>query len=709
MTNLTFSQFQPIGFIGITTQAVQILDSLQNNIDGTLWVSSNYVKQHNQDQTQLPERIKIYNASLKKHLAVIWHKYNSLIFCLATGAVVRLIAPLLKDKASDPAIIVIDPEGRFVISLCGGHQGGADLLTKMIALQIGATPIITGASNSLSLPGIDILGRPYGWIKGQGSWTKLMAEVAHQNAIEVIQEVGSNLWQSSLPEDHIFSLSNSDGRLGDGEDSGAGMGEVLTSSFSAPSRRLNVISPHSRASPIPAPVGLPDLGNPHSRTSAHQERGDEEDREDISSESLYRGRIWISVKHRDLSAESGLPQVQWHPRLLWVGIGCERGTSKELINQAIRSTFAKYNLAIEAIAGIATIDIKADEIGILEVCRDRDLPLQTFTAQILKQVVVPTPSTVVNQEVGTPSVAEAAAISAAQLFDSQNIKLLQQEPNPNPLIVNKQIFKQSQQPGAVTIAIAQSEIEYTGKLGKLYLVGIGPGSLDQITPAAKTAITGADVVIGYSLYIDLVQPLFRVGQVIESLPITQEKQRGERAIALANQGLTVAVISSGDCGIYGMAGLVLEQLKLNHWDGKTPQVQVFPGISALQAVASRVGAPLMHDFCAISLSDLLTPWEVIMKRLEAAAMGDFVTSIYNPRSQKRVQQIVKAQEIFLKYRDKNTPVAIVRSVYRNDEHITVTSLEKMLDNPIDMLTTIIIGNSNTYSHGDWMITPRGYL
>ncbi len=650
MLNLTFSQFQPIGFIGITTQAVQILDSLQNKIDGTLWVSSNYVKQHNQDQAQLPERIKIYNASLKEHLAVIWHKYNSLIFCLATGAVVRLIAPLLKDKASDPAIIVIDPEGRFVISLCGGHQGGADLLTKMIALQIGATPIITGASNSLSLPGIDILGRPYGWIKGQGSWTKLMAEVAHQNAIEVIQEVGSTLWRSSLPESFI-----------------------------------------------------------RNRERGTRNEGDEGDRKNISSESLYRGRIWISVKHRDLSAESGLPQVQWHPRLLWVGIGCERGTSKELINQAIRLTFAKYNLAIEAIAGIATIDIKADEIGILEVCRDRDLPLQTFTAQILKQVVVPTPSTVVNQEVGTPSVAEAAAISAAQLFDSQNIKLLQQEPNPNPLIVNKQIFKQSQQPGAVTIAIAQSEIEYTGKLGKLYLVGIGPGSLDQITPAAKTAITGADVVIGYSLYIDLVQPLFRVGQVIESLPITQEKQRGERAIALANQGLTVAVISSGDCGIYGMAGLVLEQLKLNHWDGKTPQVQVFPGISALQAVASRVGAPLMHDFCAISLSDLLTPWEVIMKRLEAAAMGDFVTSIYNPRSQKRVQQIVKAQEIFLKYRDKNTPVAIVRSVYRNDEHITVTSLEKMLDNPIDMLTTIIIGNSNTYSHGDWMITPRGYL
>ena len=644
MLNIAFSQFKPISFIGITTQAVQLLDGLQNSIGGTLWVSSNYAQQHNQGQNPLPEKIKIYNASLKKHLAVIWHQYNSLIFCLATGAVVRLIAPLLKNKASDPAIIVIDLEGRFVISLCGGHQGGADLLTKMIALQIGATPIITGASNSLSLPGIDILGRPYGWGKGQGSWTRLMAEVAQKNAIEVIQEAGSTLWESSLPESDYFIRKEGRGA-----------------------------------------------------------------RNEETKEIRGQGRIWISVKHRDLSDKSGIPQVQWHPRVLWVGIGCERGSSKELINQAIRSTFAKYNLAEKAIAGIATIDIKADEIGILEVCHDRDLPLQTFTAQTLKQVIVPTPSTVVNQEVGTPSVAEAAAISAALLFDSQNIKLLAQELSPNPLIVNKQIFKQSQQAGAVTIAITQSEVEYTGRIGKLYLVGIGPGSLDQITTAAKNAIAGADVVIGYSLYIDLVQPLFRVGQVIESLPITQEKQRGERAIALANQGLTVAVISSGDCGIYGMAGLVLEQLKLNNWDGKTPQVQVFPGISALQAVASRVGAPLMHDFCAISLSDLLTPWEVIMKRLEAAAMGDFVTSIYNPRSQKRVQQIVKAQEIFLQYRDQDTPVAIVRSVYRDDEQITVTSLEKMLDHPIDMLTTIIIGNSNTYNHGDWMITPRGYL
>jgi cobalt-precorrin 5A hydrolase/precorrin-3B C17-methyltransferase len=158
-----------------------------------------------------------------------------------------------------------------------------------------------------------------------------------------------------------------------------------------------------------------------------------------------------------------------------------------------------------------------------------------------------------------------------------------------------------------------------------------------------------------------------------------------------------------------MAGLVLEELRADGWDGKTPGVQMFAGITALQASAARVGAPLMHDFCAISLSDLLTPWEAIEKRLIAAAMADFVTAIYNPRSQTRTQQIVIAREIFLKYRDRNTPVAIVRSAYRESENITITTLDKLLDIPIDMLTTVIVGNQSTRTYADWMITPRGYL
>jgi cobalt-precorrin 5A hydrolase/precorrin-3B C17-methyltransferase len=196
---------------------------------------------------------------------------------------------------------------------------------------------------------------------------------------------------------------------------------------------------------------------------------------------------------------------------------------------------------------------------------------------------------------------------------------------------------------------------------------------------------------------------------VETFAITQERQRAERAIALAQWGLTVAVVSSGDCGIYGMGGLVLEQLQAGGWDGKTPGVQVFPGITALQSAAARVGTPLMHDFCAISLSDLLTPWEVIERRLVAAAQADFVTALYNPKSQTRTEQLAIAQQIFLQYRQPQTPVAVVHAAYRQDEQVSLTTLAQLLTVPVDMLTTVLIGNSNTQIHEMWMITPRGYL
>jgi cobalt-precorrin 5A hydrolase/precorrin-3B C17-methyltransferase len=549
----------------------------------------------------------------------LWQQNRAFIFCLATGAVVRLIAPLLEDKSRDPAVIVIDENGQFVISLCSGHQGKADQLARLIAHQLGATPILTGASTALGLPGVDILGVPFGWQRGEGDWTGVSAAVARGEEVEVIQEAGSTLLQ------------------------------VATSATS----------------------------------------------------SVARGRIWISPTRRQFLPESKLPEVQWHPRVLWVGIGCERGTSKELIETAIGEVCRSNNLAEKAIAGIATIDLKADEVGLVEFCQERNLPLRTFSAEVLRMVNVPTPSTVVDKEVGTPSVAEAAAIVAANGDVGEQCLA--------PLLVKKQIFKSENQPGAVTVAIAQSQLEYTGRIGQLLLIGTGPGQLNQITPAAQTAVAAADAVIGYSLYIDLIAPLLHPGQIIEALPITQERQRAKRAIELAQWGLTVAVVSSGDCGIYGMAGLVLEELRAQGWDGKIPGVQVFPGITALQAAASRVGAPLMHDFCAISLSDLLTPWEMIEKRLRAAAQADFVTALYNPRSQTRTQQIGAARDIFLQYRDPNTPVALVRSAYRQDEQITLTTLELLLDTPIDMLTTVLIGNQSTRTHGDWMITPRGYL
>ena len=573
----------------------------------------------------------VYQTSLRQALSSAWSDYDGLVFCLAAGAVVRLIAPLLADKATDPAVVVLDEQSQFVLSLCGGHQAGGDRLAQTIAACLGATPVLTGAANRLQMPGVDTWGIPFGWLRGSGDWTGVSAAIAAEKPIQVIQEAGSSLWQTALPADH------------------------------------------------PLQLGWPEF------TAERQE---------IRPEPA--ARVWISPAQRRFAQQSSLPKVQWHPRVLWLGIGCERGTSQRLIETAIAQVCQKNHLAEAAIAGVGTLDLKADEVGLVQLCRDRGWPLRCFSAESLRQVDVPTPSEVVAAAVGTPSVAEAAALLAA----GQTAAALR---------VSKQVVRQDGQPGAVTVAIAQAEQEYTGRTGQLWLVGTGPGSLDQITPAAKGAIAQADVVIGYGLYVDLIKPLLHPGQIVEALPITQERQRAERAIALAQWGLTVAVISSGDCGIYGMAGLVLEMLQTEDLAELAQQVQVFPGITALQAAASRVGAPLMHDFCAISLSNLLTPWPVIEKRLQAAAAADFVVALYNPKSQKRTEQIAIAQQIFRQHRDSNTPVALVRSVYRTDESITLTTLDEFLQHPIDMLTTVLIGNQSSQRYGPWIVTPRGYL
>lgn len=410
--------------------------------------------------------------------------------------------------------------------------------------------------------------------------------------------------------------------------------------------------------------------------------------------------VYIGVKKPPVV---DIPVVSWHPRMLWVGIGCERDTSPLLIEKAVNSVLDQYNLERGAIASLLTIDLKGDEKGILELAQRWQLPLKTFTARELNLIDVPNPSRIVENEVGTKSVAEAAALKGANWSNLP-------ENNPSPtLIVPKQIFKQEGFKGAVTVAIALSSLEYNPRQGKLYLIGTGPGGMEYLTTAAKTALRDADLIIGYGLYINLIKPLLHPSQIIESYNITQEKQRAERAIALAQWGLKVAIISSGDCGIYGMAGLVLEILANQNWNGKEPSVQVFSGITAMQSVAAKIGSPLMHDFCAISLSDLLTPWDIIEKRLHAAAQADFITAIYNPRSQTRQQQIVTAQNIFLQYRSGNTPVAIASSVTREDEKIILTTLEEMLNHPIDMLTTVLIGNSSTKRYHDLLITPRGYL
>ena len=322
MNNSCLEQFAPIAAIATHKQAANIIASLAQDAAVDLHLPVSLEAQGNAQH---------YHGSLKQHLESIWHEHQAYVFCLAAGAVVRLISPLLKDKSQDPAVVVIDAKGDYVISLCSGHQGKADLLAQAIASSIGATAIITGASHSLDLPAIDTFGYTYGWRKGEGDWTGTMAAIAKQEPVQVIQEAGSMLWQSHLPEQHSFTFGFS--RLDD--------------------------------------------------------------------EVKPQARIWISPTKRKIAPKSDFPKVQWHPRVLWIGIGCERNTSRELIERAIDETCQAYHFAKDAIAGIASIDLKADEKGIVEVCQRRNLIFKTFTAEQLNEVEVPTPSEVVQKEVGT--------------------------------------------------------------------------------------------------------------------------------------------------------------------------------------------------------------------------------------------------------------------------------------------------------------------
>ncbi len=241
-------------------------------------------------------------------------------------------------------------------------------------------------------------------------------------------------------------------------------------------------------------------------------------------------------------------------------------------------------------------------------------------------------------------------------------------------------------------------------MGKLYAVGFGPGGYDDMTARAIEVIKNADIITGYTTYVDLVKPFFPEKEYIAT-PMTKEMDRCSMAIDLAAEGKTVAMVSSGDSGIYGMAGVLLEMANEKQAD---IEIETVPGVTAASAAASLLGAPLMHDFTVISLSDLMTPYSLIMKRVDCAGQGDFIVCLYNPKSKKRTDYVEKAADILMKYRSADTPVGIVRHAGRPEESSCITTLGEVKDAFIDMFCVVIIGNSNTYVKNGKMITPRGY-
>ena len=422
---------------------------------------------------------------------------------------------------------------------------------------------------------------------------------------------------------------------------------------------------------------------------------------DLWQQSEITKTLTKERKSKDSSFHIGYENtnyVSWHPPTLWIGIGCERNTGKQLIEKSLNKFLKSTRISPLAIAGLATVEIKKDEKSLLKFSDEKKWPIKFFSISELSKIDVPNPSQVVLNEIGTPSVAEAACIKAA----GEGSELIQEK------IIFKGQTKSKKEFGAVTFAVASSKYQFAPNKGAIHIIGSGPGDLSYLTNDARKALSSCAVWIGYKMYLELLRPLKRNEQIIINSNLTEEKERCEKAIRLAQEGIKVALVSSGDAGFYGMAGLFLELIEKIDFKFR-PSFEIHPGISSMQLAASISGAPLMNDFCSISLSDKLTPWKIILKRIEGAILGDFVVVLFNPQSKERNWQLGEAIKLLLNHRNANTPVLIARQVGRDKQTKKFCTLQTIPIKDIDMLTIIIVGNSQTKLLDNIFVTPRGYL
>jgi cobalt-precorrin 5A hydrolase/precorrin-3B C17-methyltransferase len=401
----------------------------------------------------------------------------------------------------------------------------------------------------------------------------------------------------------------------------------------------------------------------------------------------------------DRVGEAETDALVFHPPVLALGIGCERGCSGEEIAELARSTLGEAGLAAGAVAAVVSVELKRAEPAIHALAAELGVPARFFSAS---RLLVETPrlserSPAAFRATGCWGVAEGAALAAA---------------GPDGVLV---VPKRKSRRATCAVARASQPIiaEAIGRpRGRLAVIGIGPGDAGRRTPEASMALAQASDVVGYSLYLDLLGRAIE-GKSCHPSAIGDEEARVRLALDLAAEGRSVALVSSGDAGIYGLAPLVFELLDTAEKPGwRTIDLIVIPGISAVQAAASRAGAPLGHDFCVISLSDLMTPWETIRGRLEAAAMADFVVALYNPRSTRRQAYLAEAADILLRHRSPETPVFIGRNLGRDGEKRRIICLSELAGAGIDMLTIVLVGSSRSRrieSDPPRLYTPRGYF
>ncbi|GAA0945826.1 precorrin-3B C(17)-methyltransferase [Pseudonocardia zijingensis] len=541
-------------------------------------------------------------------LPELWPRLDAAVFFLATGATVRLIAPLLGDKRADPGVVCVDEARRFAVALTGGHEGGANALAERVGTLLGAEPVVTTASDATAATGVhDLAATLDAVVDGD-------AAAAGRALLDGTAVVENPL---GVPLPPLTQRQH-----------GGFTGVIGQQS-------------HHAGAPAGTPAGT---------------------------------RIVVTDRLGEDAA------VRVVPRTLVVGIGSARGVSGEAVASALRRIEADHGFDLRAVRAYASVDLKADEAGILAAIAPDEL--RTYPAEVLAQVAVPNPSEVVRAEVGTASVAEAAALHAAGELGGGA---------PVELVVEKV------KGDNVTVAAARIRPR-----GRLAVVGLGPGAADLRTPRAEAELRRASVVVGLDQYVEQVRHHLRPGTEIRASGLGDEEQRAADAVALAAKGHAVALIGSGDAGVYAMASPALQQA------GPGIEVVGVPGVTAALAAAALLGAPLGHDHVLISLSDLHTPWPVIERRVAAAAKADLVTCFYNPRSRDRHWQLGAALDAFRAHRPPSTPVGAVRQASRSGQRVWTAPLSEFDPAEVDMLTTVVVGSSATRMVAGRMVTPRGY-
>ena len=601
----------------------------------------------------------------------------------AAGILVRAVAPLLDDKRAEPPVGALAEDGSVAVPLLGGHHG-ANALARAIAeglADLGCVAAVTTAGD-LRL-GFALDEPPPGWRVANPDRIKpIAAALLAGEPVSLIEEAApadwlrasSVSWQSSL---HLFASSphpSPPPQAGEGVElnpppsageGGEGM-ELNPPPLAGEGREGVELNP-------------PPLAG-EGRVGADDGQG-----------------LGIIVTDRSITPAGAA--LVYHPPVLALGIGCERFCPAVEIADLARDTLAEAGLASGAVAAVVSVELKADEPGIHALARALGVPARFLPAgRLLAQTErLTVRSEAAFRATGCWGVAEGAALAAVG--------------SDGALVVARRQSRRAT--CAIARAAAPLDAATLGRpRGRLAIIGIGPGDPAWRTPEASALLAASEDIVGYGLYLDLLGRAI-AGKRRHDSAIGQEAARARLALDLAAAGGAVALVSSGDAGIYGLAALVFELLdRERRRDWSAVEITVAPGVSAMQAAAARFGAPLCHDFCAISLSDLLTPWSRIRARIEAAAAADFVVALYNPRSARRPGHLAEAAALLMQHRRPETPVAVARNLGREGETCQALRLDELVAAETDMLSLVLVGNSQTRRIEGPVLrlyTPRGYL